>query len=38
MAAVVALVRGDAVERTDVVVLLAAAVAVPFLVAALEAV
>lgn len=38
LAAVVVLVRADAVVRTDVAVLLAAVVAVPFLVAALEAV
>lgn len=38
LAAVVVLVRVDGVERTDVVVLLAATGAVPFLVAALEAV
>lgn len=36
--AVVVLVRVDAAVRTDVAVLLAAVVAVPFLVAALEAV
>lgn len=38
LAAVVVLVRADAIVRTDVAVLLAAVVAVPFLVAALEAV
>lgn len=38
LAALVVLVRVDAVVRTDVAVLLAAVVAVPFLVAALEAV
>lgn len=36
LAALVVVVRLDAVVRTDVVVLLAAVVAVPFLVAALE--
>lgn len=36
LAAVVILVRGDAIVRTDDAVLLAAVVAVPFLVAALE--
>lgn len=36
LAAAVVLVRGDAVERADVAVLLAAVVAAPFLVAAAE--